>query len=168
MPLLLLVLCLGLPVLEIWAAIEVAGQIGALPTIVSLVALSLIGGWLLRYESTRAWRSFTAAVSTGDRPHRAASNGALSVLGSVLLVIPGFVTAAFGLLCLFPPTRLLLRGLAVAVLMRPAMRRANLVGGLSGNVPGGLSGNSFGNPADEPIRVHATRGHPVIDGDVEE
>jgi UPF0716 protein FxsA len=147
MPVLLIALCLGLPVLEIWVAIEVAGQIGVLPTLGALILLSLAGGWLLRYESTRAWRSFTEAVANQKAPQRAAGGGALSVLGSVLLVIPGFVTAAFGLVCLFPPTRMLLRGLAVRLLMPQALRRVNL--------------------PQQPIRVRATRGHPVIDGELD-
>lgn len=138
-----LVLLLLLPVLEIFAGIEVAGQIGVAPTLLSLLALSIIGGWLLRYESTRAWRIFQKAVATGQPPGRAASDSGLSVLGSVLLLVPGFVTAFFGVLCLVPLTRNVLRGLAVRLLMGPARRRA------------------------ATIHVKSTRAHPVIDGEID-
>jgi UPF0716 protein FxsA len=137
------VLLLILPILEIFAGIEVAGQIGVAPTLLSLLALSIIGGWLLRYESTRAWRIFQEAVSTGRRPGRAASDSGLSVLGSVLLLVPGFVTAFFGVLCLVPLTRNALRGIAMRLLMGPARRRVRTV------------------------HVKSSRAHPVIDGELD-
>ena len=37
----------------------------------------------------------------------------LVIFGGVLLLTPGFITDIFGLLFLFPPTRVLLRGLLV-------------------------------------------------------
>lgn len=138
-----LVLLLVLPVLEIFAAIEVAGQIGVAPTLLSLLALSMAGGWLLKYESTRAWRIFQQAVATGRPPGRSASDSGVSVLGSVLLLVPGFVTAFFGILCLIPITRNALRGLAMRLLMGPARRRVGT------------------------IHVKATRAHPVIDGEID-
>jgi len=154
MPVIALLVFLGL---EVWAIIEVAGQIGVLPTIGALLLISIAGGWLLRYESSRAWRTFTAAVVTGDRPHRAAGDGALSVLGAVLLLIPGFISAFFGLLCLLPPTRAVLRGLAVRLLMGPARRR-----GFVATMPGAADA-----APTPPIRVQATREHPVIDGELD-
>ena len=40
-------------------------------------------------------------------------DGVLVIFGGVLLLTPGFITDIFGLLFLFPPTRVLLRGLLV-------------------------------------------------------
>jgi len=108
MPVIALLVFLGL---EVWAIIEVAGQIGVLPTIGALLLVSIAGGWLLRYESSRAWRTFTAAVATGDRPQRAASDGALSVLGAVLLMTLVGITAIIvvSLACLWGCRRIGIR-----------------------------------------------------------
>ena len=56
--------------------------------------------------STRRWRG-------GRVPHREVIDGVLVIFGGVLLLTPGFITDIFGLLFLFPPTRVLLRGLLV-------------------------------------------------------
>src|SRR5206468_1876579 len=76
------------------------------------VAGSLIGGWLLRREGTRAWRAFTVAVAEGRPPGREVLDGLLVLVGGALVLFPGFVSDVLGLLCLLPLTRRALGGLA--------------------------------------------------------
>jgi len=173
MAVLILALCLGLPVLEIWVMVEVAGQIGVLPMIGALIVLSVTGALLLRYEGIKAWRQFNGMMSgtapIGPKPRKAMGNSALSVLGAVLLLVPGFVTAALGLVCLFGPTRALLRGIATRLMMGAALRRAGVRGPTRFASQRGFPpsfGPDFGGE-QEPIKVKSTRGHPVIDGDIE-
>jgi UPF0716 protein FxsA len=109
--------------LEIWVIIQVAGAIGAGYTVLLLLATSLAGGWLLRHEGGRAWRSFIQAVNAGRPPHREVTDGALILVGGALMVVPGFVTGALGLLCLLPPARIVLRRLLLAAAARRMVPR---------------------------------------------
>jgi UPF0716 protein FxsA len=68
---------------------------------------------LLRAQSRAAWRRFNEALAAGRIPHREVVDGVLVIFGGVLLLTPGFITDVFGLLFLFPPTRVLLRALLV-------------------------------------------------------
>lgn len=106
---LLLLLFIAWPVAELFVAIEVANAIGVLLTVVLLIAGWPVGVWLLRAEGRGAWRRLSAATAAGRPPAREVLDGALIVLGGALLIVPGFITDAFGLLLLLPGTRSLAR-----------------------------------------------------------
>lgn len=106
MPLLIL---LALVAVEIYLVIVVGGWIGALPTILLLVASSALGGYLLKREGARAIRAVRQAQTERRAPHKELADGILVFLGGLLLLLPGFLSDIAGLLCLFPPTRALLR-----------------------------------------------------------
>jgi UPF0716 protein FxsA len=113
MPLLLVILFIVVPIAELALLIQVGQVIGVWWTIAILVADALLGSYLLRTQSRAAWRRFNEALATGRIPHREVIDGVLVIFGGVLLLTPGFITDVFGLLFLFPPTRVLLRGLLV-------------------------------------------------------
>jgi UPF0716 protein FxsA len=93
---------------EIAAVVAVASWIGIGWTLLLLLGLSLVGALLLKWEGTRAWRSFRAAVAEGRPPGREVLDGMLVLLGAVLVVLPGFVTDVLALLCLLPFSRRLI------------------------------------------------------------
>ncbi len=104
-----LLLLIALPVAEVFAFIEVGGAIGWLPAVVILLATSVLGAQLLRIQSRSAIERVSQAVSERRAPARAALDGVLNFGGALLLVVPGFVTDACGVLLLLPPTRSLAR-----------------------------------------------------------
>jgi len=126
----LLVLFIVVPLVELYAIIQVGQAIGALPTIGLLLLDSIVGAVLLRSQGRAAWRRFQAALSSGRPPAREVADGALIILGGALLLTPGFVTDIFGLLLLIPPTRAVVR----RVLARNAQHR--IVVGFAQNAPG--------------------------------
>ncbi len=113
MPLLLVILFIVVPIAELALLIQVGQLIGVWWTILLLVADAVLGSWLLRTQSRAAWRRFNEALANARIPHREVVDGVLVIFGGVLLLTPGFITDIFGLLFLFPPTRVLLRGLLV-------------------------------------------------------
>ena len=113
MPLLLIILFIVVPIAELAVLIQVGQLIGVWWTIALLVADALLGSYLLRTQTRTAWRRFNEALATGRIAHREVVDGVLVIFGGVLLLTPGFITDIFGLLFLFPPTRVLLRGLLV-------------------------------------------------------
>ena len=99
--------------LELFVAIKVADAIGVLATVVLLLLSWPLGSWALRSQGRAAWRRLGDAVSTGRSPGREVLDGVLVLLGGVLLIVPGFISDALGVLALLPPTRALMRrGLA--------------------------------------------------------
>ena len=96
-------------VVEVIAFVGVAGAIGWALAVALLIGTSLLGLALLRIQGRSALRRVSLAVSERRAPGAAALDGALGFLGCILLVIPGFVSDALGLLLLFAPARALVR-----------------------------------------------------------
>lgn len=115
---LLLLLFIVVPIAEIYVIIQVGQAIGALWTILLLIADSLVGARLLRWQGRAAWRRFQEALAAGRMPHREILDGAMIVVGGTLLLTPGFITDVVGLLLLVPPTRSALRRAIVRSLRR--------------------------------------------------
>lgn len=119
---LLLLICW--PVAEVLVAIKVADAIGVLATVLLLVASWPIGSWALRSRGRAAWRRLGDAVAAGRPPAREVLDGALLLVGGILLIVPGFITDALGLLLVLAPTRALMRGLLLRNLQSRLVMRA--------------------------------------------
>jgi UPF0716 protein FxsA len=113
MVLLLILLFIAVPIVEIYVIIQVGQAIGALWTILLLVADSILGSWLMRAQGRAAWRRFNEAIAAGRVPAREVVDGVLVIFGGALLLTPGFVTDIFGASFLLPPTRAVIRKLLV-------------------------------------------------------
>jgi UPF0716 protein FxsA len=117
MPLLVLLFIL-VPIAEIYLIIQVGQEIGALWTVIILIADSIVGARLLAWQGRVAWRAFQEALAAGRMPHREILDGVLIVVGGTLLLTPGFITDAVGLFLLLPPTRALIRRVIVRSIRR--------------------------------------------------
>jgi UPF0716 protein FxsA len=94
---------------ELFVTTRVADAIGVPLTVVLLIASWPIGVWTVRSQGRAAWRRFGAAVAAGRPPTKEVVDGALVLLGGGLLIVPGFITDAIGILLLLPPLRALAR-----------------------------------------------------------
>jgi UPF0716 protein FxsA len=100
------------PVAELFVAIKVAEAIGVLLTVLLIVAGWPVGLWLAKTEGRAAWRRLSAAMrrpGASGPPGREVLDGALILAGAILLIVPGFITDAVGLLLLLAPTRAVAR-----------------------------------------------------------
>lgn len=129
-------------VAEVAVFVAVAHAIGAGWAVLAGAALSLLGLVLLRREGVRAWRRFREAAEAGRPPGAQVSDGLVGLVGALLLAVPGFVTAALGVLLLLPPVRILARRRAQAIAERRMTTAA--------------AGSLFG-----PRKVRVHRGDPV-------
>ena len=116
--LLLAVLFVVVPLVEIYVLIQVGQTIGAWWTIVLLVLDSLLGTLLIRHQGGRAWRALTTALQSGRMPARELADGALILIGGTLMLTPGFVTDALGILLILPFTRPVARRMLTSVVAR--------------------------------------------------
>ena len=92
-----------LPLVEISVFIMVGGVIGILPTILLTVLTAVAGTALLRQQGVSLIMRMQAELDQGRTPASEVMHGAMIVLASILLLIPGFMTDAIGL-ALFVPT----------------------------------------------------------------
>ena len=94
-----------LPIVEISVAIQVAHHIGGLNTVALLLLFSIAGFWLARLEGFSVLRRIQDQLENRTVPTNELIEGALVFVAGLLLVVPGFVTDALGLLLLFPLSR---------------------------------------------------------------
>ncbi|MFF7794928.1 FxsA family membrane protein [Streptomyces sp. NPDC007991] len=96
-------------VLEIWLLIVVAGASSGLVVFLVLVAGFVLGSIVIKRAGRRAFRKLSEALQqqqSGVMPAAARPNSegnGLMMLGGLLLMIPGLVSDAVGLLLLLPP-----------------------------------------------------------------
>lgn len=123
MPLALLLLAfIVVPVVELYVIVQVvANAIGAGWTIALLVADSVLGTVLLRWQGRTVWRRFIEAMQGGQIPHREILDGVLIIVGGALLLTPGFVTDIVGVALLLPPSRTVFRRMLAGTLRRRAV-----------------------------------------------
>ena len=145
MPILALILVfIVVPLAELYVILKVGDAIGVIPTILLLVADSLLGALLLRTQGRSVWRRFNTVLAEGGMPHREVVDGVLVIFGGAFLLTPGFITDIFGLLLLIPPTRAVVRRLLVRRLGRRVA--VGVVGGMGAGAArrgGGRSGEHF-------------------------
>lgn len=113
MAVVLFVAFIVVPLAEIWVIAQVGRLIGLPLTLGLLLAVSVLGAALVKHEGLRAWRALRVASAAGRLPGREIADGALVLVGGVLLLTPGFITDAVGLLLVIPVTRPLARRLLV-------------------------------------------------------
>lgn len=98
------------PLIELAVLIQVGSMIGVLPTLLLIVASAILGSVLLRVAGiATAWRA-REKLARGELPEQEVLEGLLIAVGGGLLLLPGFISDIFGLLCLIPFTRRLLVG----------------------------------------------------------
>lgn len=143
----ILIALLLVPVIEIAVVVRVGAEIGAPWTIGLLLAITLIGAWVVKREGARAWRALREASTTGVLPATELTDAALVLIGGTLLLAPGFVTDVIGLFFVLPFTRPLARGLVQTLIGRQVVRLDSTVRhqhGDTGGHPGGGPPGSAG------------------------
>ncbi len=101
----LLFFIIGVPIIEIYLFIEIGSKIGAVLTILLIFSTAFIGIIYVRYEGFNTLRSAMGQLIKNEIPLFEIVSGAALVIGAFLLLLPGFLTDAIGLLLIFPITR---------------------------------------------------------------
>lgn len=100
-----LLIFLLLLVAEISLLIKVASLIGGVATAAAVILMSLLGGYIVLRQGGRIFRQIRQELSFGRLPAAQMLDGALVVIGGLLLVFPGFLSDLLGLFLLIPATR---------------------------------------------------------------
>ena len=102
-PILLLIILI--PIIEIYLLIKIGSQIGAMSTILLILATAIVGIYYAKYEGLNTLRSGFAQLSNNETPAYEVISGAAIAFAALLLIIPGFATDALGFLLIFPLSR---------------------------------------------------------------
>jgi len=117
----LLLAVLTLPLMELAAFIAVVQAIGFLWALTLIVGGSLAGAMVLRHAGGNHIARVRVALGDGGvSALQADGAGAATLLAGILLLIPGFITDALGLLLLIAPLR---RALAAGLGLQAAQAR---------------------------------------------
>ncbi|MGF1609390.1 MAG: FxsA family protein [Kiloniellales bacterium] len=106
---LLLAAFIAVPLLEIAVFIQVGGLIGLWPTLALVLLTAVAGTWLLRLQGLATLSRARSQLDQGVLPARELFDGLCLLFAGALLLTPGFVTDALGLLLFVPALRDLLR-----------------------------------------------------------
>jgi UPF0716 protein FxsA len=110
---------------ELAVVVALASTIGLGWTLLLLAAAFVAGLALAGSQLKRQLIRLRSGLTT--QQSQLATDGAMVALGSVLVVVPGLVTTAAGLLLLLPPTRAVARPVLTAMAVRGIGRRAPLI-----------------------------------------
>lgn len=93
------------PVIELAVLIKVGSMIGVLTTLLLIVLSAIVGAGLLRFAGVATALRARERLARGELPDREMLEGLMVAIGGLLLMLPGFISDAVGLLCLLPLTR---------------------------------------------------------------
>jgi UPF0716 protein FxsA len=91
--------------LEIYVLVSVGESIGGFSTILLVIITALIGSTLLKQQGWSTMAKAQNAMATGQTPAFEMMEGVVILISGVLLLTPGFITDAVGLLGLMPWSR---------------------------------------------------------------
>ena len=94
-----------IPIIEIAVLMQVGALLGAWPTVGIVIITAWLGAKNVRQQGLSTMQSVQNKMAAGEMPSDEIVAGFLLMIAGVLLITPGFVTDAFGLLLLVPHFR---------------------------------------------------------------
>lgn len=101
----LILLFTVLPLAELSLLLRIGGWLGAGPTVGLVIVTGVVGAWLARREGIRTWGRVQAELAAGHMPGEELLHALLVFVAGLVLVTPGVLTDAAGLLLLVRPAR---------------------------------------------------------------
>lgn len=101
----LLLLFIVVPIIEIGLFISVGGVLGLWPTIALVLITAFVGASLVRSQGLQTLMTVQSRLQQGEVPAQQIFEGVMLAVAGVLLLTPGFMTDALGMLILLPAPR---------------------------------------------------------------
>ena len=98
-------LFIGIPAIEIFFLIKVGTKIGALSTIALIFLTAVIGVYFAKLQGIQTIRAGIINLYQNKTAIYELLSGASIAIAAFMLIIPGFITDAFGFFLLIPITR---------------------------------------------------------------
>jgi UPF0716 protein FxsA len=117
---------------ELAVFIAIGSEIGALLTIIGIAVTAMVGLWLLKSQGRAIMASLQQKMARGEAPVASMADGAAIAAGAVLMLIPGYITDAMGLVLFIPGVRTIIGAGLIARMMRRGAGRFSFNGGQFG------------------------------------
>ena len=101
----LLLLFVFLPMIELYLLIMLGARIGPMPTIGLIVLTGVIGATLARQQGLSTLAKIQNELKQGRAPTQELVEGAMIVVGGLVLLTPGILTDIFGFAMMVPGFR---------------------------------------------------------------
>ncbi len=101
----LLLLMVAVPLADIALLFRVGRVLTLGPTIALVILTGIIGASLAKRQGLTTWAKINAELAAGHMPTAQLGEGLLILLAAAVLITPGFITDAVGLLLLVPFVR---------------------------------------------------------------
>lgn len=105
-----------IPVLELYFLIKIGGEIGALSTILIILATAMLGAYLTKSQGFKVFVNIRRAVNERRIPANELLQGLFVLAGGLTLLTPGFITDLLGITMLLPVTRALYIKYAIKII----------------------------------------------------
>ncbi|ELR67103.1 FxsA protein [Photobacterium marinum] len=158
----LLLLFIVVPIIEIALFVQLGGFLGLWPTIALVLVTAIVGASLVRSQGIATLMSVQSRLQQGELPAQQIVEGVMLAVAGVLLLTPGFMTDALGMMVLLPAPR--------AMLAKQLMSRVK-VQNMGSGFSAGFGSQGFGSQGpfeqqDDPFRQRSSEGD-VFDGEFE-
>jgi UPF0716 protein FxsA len=105
----LLLLFVIVPLAELYVIVASSHAFGLGNTLAALLLVSVIGAVVVKRQGLGALNRVRESLARHELPSKHLADGGLILLAGTLLLVPGFITDAIGLLLLLPPVRAVVR-----------------------------------------------------------
>jgi UPF0716 protein FxsA len=144
---------LAVPLIEIGLFVTLGGAIGLWPTLAWVLISAALGLMVLKGVAMTGAVSMGHSMKEMGDPLSPLAHRAMVVMAGALLLLPGFLTDAFGLVLLIPPVRsLFIKFVGWKLGTAPVVARAEVV-------EGEWSVVEPGKPSDPPLPPESTTRH---------
>lgn len=154
------------PAIEIYLLIQIGQVIGGLETFFLILLTGMVGANLARSQGFALLRKIQQESQQGLPQSTTVTEGILILIGGVLLITPGVITDAMGLLFIFPLSRRLLAPRVIKGIKNRAQVR---YGSANGGWPPMFQGMQSGRPPgmDPTAGMDSSEKDPQTDADPE-
>ena len=144
--------------IEFEALILIGNEIGGLASFLGIFVTAFIGMWLLRTQGRAVMVRWQSNLHKGEMETDSLASGLSLLLGGFLMLLPGYVTDAIGILCFVPGLRFII---GTALLSR--LHIASIQNMFGSHFTGG-----FASTAEEGFdnRSHTSPRRKTLDGDI--
>ncbi len=158
--------------IEFEALILIGNEIGGLASFLGIFVTAFIGMWLLRAQGQAVMMRWQSNLNRGEIETDSLASGLSLLLGGFLMLLPGYVTDAIGILCFVPGVRFIIGNALLSRLHIAKVQNmfgARFAGGFAGTPEEGFGTpeEGFGQTSSRPYRRKTLDGD-VIEGDFKE
>jgi len=103
---------------ELFVLVQIVHLVGVVPTVALLIIVPMFGIRLIHRQGLTVLHRVQSQVADRQLPGPALLDGLFLAVAGALLVVPGFITDALGLLLLIPPVRTVAKAILRWTLLR--------------------------------------------------